>query len=707
MGFRRGTFIVIEGTDGSGKATQAKLLEDRLRAEGYPVATFDFPQYDQPSSYFVKQYLNGRYGTADQVGPYTASLFYALDRFEAGPQIRAALDEGKVVLANRFVGSNMAHQGTKFRNPDERRGYFIWNDNLEFEVLQLPRPDVSFVLRVPADIAWQLIGQKEQRSYTDKKRDLHEADQTHLERAVAVYDDLTQLFPKDFQRIDCVRGNNLLPIETIQELIWQKVKPMLPEPQTVKFEPVQATNVPLAPHIETAQAEPQPAASRPGMPISILVAAKMEHSAGDGPFSYHDYDQKDEQGRYKYFTPAHLPPDVQRVYQAKLDQIFSNYAQMITTLSNYLSEQEATPAAERASDWQRAVYTRACEVLHPVLPLAALTTPPAHVSEDRLAELWSDPLPEAQTLSAQLLAAMQLAERREAIAAATAYAAATRQGVAALAKQHLAGKYAAEPQPLQLATVWPRNEFDLLADMLYEHANLPLLALQTEVQTWSYNQKLDVFEAYIGARLTRHDVPGSALEKAQYGWDAVSDFATYRDVRHTCRVYAAAQQEPTPRYGFAVPKEVEDAGMSDLYEQCFDISLELHSLMQKAGHSDEAPYATLLGHRLRWKITYNAREAFRLHEQRRGHGNSGYQQLLTRMHEKIAEVHPLLAESMKFAGKGDDPQLARRAVDRLSLFTRQQAPAPHQIAEPVQPEAQLPQPADPKPQLPPAAPPAK
>ena len=147
----KGTFIVIEGTDGSGKGTQFQLLADRLAEAGYDVATFDFPQYDKPSSYFVREYLNGKYGTAEEVGPYTGSLFYALDRFEASNDIRAALAEGKVVLANRFVGSNMAHQGTKFQHAEERRGYFIWLDNLEFEIscqappLQNFRQDVTGV----------------------------------------------------------------------------------------------------------------------------------------------------------------------------------------------------------------------------------------------------------------------------------------------------------------------------------------------------------------------------------------------------------------------------------------------------------------------------------------------------------------------------------------------------------------------------------
>lgn len=240
---RNGLFIVIEGTDGSGKGTQFKLLKERLTKDGYDVASFDFPQYDQDSSYFVREYLNGKYGTAEEVGPYTGSLFYALDRYQAAPQIRQALEEGKVVIANRYTGSNMGHQGTKFASLEERKGYFIWLDNLEFELLGIPRPSASIVLRVPAETAQQLVGQKEARSYTNKTHDLHEADLSHLQRAVEVYDNICELFPRDFVKLDCVQGGKLQPIEVIHEQIWQSLQDILPPKtestgslQTVKVE---------------------------------------------------------------------------------------------------------------------------------------------------------------------------------------------------------------------------------------------------------------------------------------------------------------------------------------------------------------------------------------------------------------------------------------------------------------------------------------
>src|SRR5688572_20997615 len=129
-----GLFIALEGIDSSSQATQFELLSEALVKRGYDVATFYFPQYEKPSSHFVQEYLRGKYGTAKDVGPYTGSLFYALDRYQAAPAIRKALNEGKVVLASRFTGSSMAYQGTNFPHSEERRGYFIWLDNLEFQM---------------------------------------------------------------------------------------------------------------------------------------------------------------------------------------------------------------------------------------------------------------------------------------------------------------------------------------------------------------------------------------------------------------------------------------------------------------------------------------------------------------------------------------------------------------------------------------------
>jgi dTMP kinase len=212
-----GKFIVIEGTDGAGKGTHAKLLAEWLAEEGHAVETFDFPQYGQPSAYFVEQYLNGHYGDLFEIGPEKGSLFYALDRFAASFKIRAALERGVHVLSNRYVASNMGHQGAKIDDAEERAQYFRWNADLEFRILGIPRPDLNVVLHMPSAQAQKFVDQKAARSHLDgKKRDLHEADLSHLQKAERTYLELCQSFPQFFKLVECAAPDG--SIETIDEI---------------------------------------------------------------------------------------------------------------------------------------------------------------------------------------------------------------------------------------------------------------------------------------------------------------------------------------------------------------------------------------------------------------------------------------------------------------------------------------------------------
>lgn len=212
----KGIFIVIEGSDGSGKSTHFQLLWEYFKSQGREVATYKFPQYEKPSSYFSVAYLNGQYGDANELGAYKPSLFYALDRFDASYAIRADLEAGKIVLCDRFVGSNMAHQGQKLTDEKARHEYFDWIYNLEFNTLDIPQPDLNLVLLMPPEIAYKLTNQREKRAYTDKQQDIHEADLQHLERAVATYRELCQRFPKTFIGIECTAAKQLRSIKEIQ-----------------------------------------------------------------------------------------------------------------------------------------------------------------------------------------------------------------------------------------------------------------------------------------------------------------------------------------------------------------------------------------------------------------------------------------------------------------------------------------------------------
>jgi dTMP kinase len=221
----RGLFLVLEGGDGTGKGTQTELLNARLIDSGQEVEKFDFPQYGTPSAHFVERYLNGDYGPASKVGPYRASVFYALDRFEAGERIERSLAVGRTVLSNRYVASNLAHQGCQLPS-DKREAYFEWNTHFEYEILQVPKPALNIVLYIKPELAQELIDRKADREYTKgKKRDMLEADLDHLRNAAAVYEQLCLLFPEFYVRIDCMNDDGTIrAIEEVHELIWAVVE---------------------------------------------------------------------------------------------------------------------------------------------------------------------------------------------------------------------------------------------------------------------------------------------------------------------------------------------------------------------------------------------------------------------------------------------------------------------------------------------------
>ena len=183
-----GKFIVIEGTDGSGKATHLALAVEKLRGEGRAVEVMDFPQYGQKSAGAVEEYLNGKYGGVQEVSPYTDSLFYAVDRYDASFKIRAALNEDKIVLSNRYVLSNAAHQGSKIKNEKERALFLDWLHKTEYGILNLPRPDAILFLHVPAEIGYELVLQKSAREHLQgKKRDIHEQNLEYLKTVEQTY----------------------------------------------------------------------------------------------------------------------------------------------------------------------------------------------------------------------------------------------------------------------------------------------------------------------------------------------------------------------------------------------------------------------------------------------------------------------------------------------------------------------------------------
>ena len=221
-----GKLIVIDGTDGSGKTTQLNLLAERLKQEGFLVEIADFPQYNTKSAGPVEEYLSGKYGGPGEVTPYQASIFYAVDRFDANFKIKKWLQAGKIVLSNRYVSANMGHQGAKISNSLERKVFFNWLNNLEYKLFNISQPDLSLILHVPAAVSFELAKSRAREDWVGKTKDIHENDINHLRSAEEVYLEIAKTIP-GFTLIECAAGNNILAREEISELIWLQVRRLL------------------------------------------------------------------------------------------------------------------------------------------------------------------------------------------------------------------------------------------------------------------------------------------------------------------------------------------------------------------------------------------------------------------------------------------------------------------------------------------------
>lgn len=231
LGDKKGKLIVIDGTDGTGKATQLNLLKQRLEREGYKVATADFPQYGKNVfADSVGAYLRSEFGNAAQLNPYLSSFAYAGDRWKASGEIREALNKGQVVITNRYTSANMGHQGSKFDSSLEREAFLNWLRKVEFseDGFGIPKPDCTIILHLNPEMARRLVDMKSAREYIGGlKRDAHEADLVHQRRTAETFKEIAKS-DSSWRVIECAdfSGNVLTP-ETIHELVWNEVKAVL------------------------------------------------------------------------------------------------------------------------------------------------------------------------------------------------------------------------------------------------------------------------------------------------------------------------------------------------------------------------------------------------------------------------------------------------------------------------------------------------
>ncbi len=220
----KGKLIVIEGTDCSGKETQSNILIEKLQKEGKKIVKFSFPMYDSPTGkivggpYLGKSYIcDGWFSEgAASVAPKIAALYYAADRLYNIEKINKALEENDYVLLDRYTTSNMGHQASKVTSEEEKVEIINWLEKLEYELLNLPRPDITIFLHMPYEAAKPL------REKRKEKLDQHESDENHLKNAEKTYLLLADKY--NYSKIECANDDVARSIEDIAIDVYNTVK---------------------------------------------------------------------------------------------------------------------------------------------------------------------------------------------------------------------------------------------------------------------------------------------------------------------------------------------------------------------------------------------------------------------------------------------------------------------------------------------------
>lgn len=222
--------IVIDGGANVGKATQADMLMNRLLSEGYSVGKIDFPRYSQNSiGHFIRECLDGEEDRFAALDPKIVAMIYAADRFESKSLIEEWMSEGRIIIFDRYVSSNMMHQGAKVQDSDARDEFFSWVEHLEYDIFGLPRPDMTVFLDIPPEDSQKLLEYIEDIGVTVV--DPQEKDRLHQAKVSKCASYLANTH-NQWITVSCVTDGALRPREEIHEEVYAAVKSKIPAVET-------------------------------------------------------------------------------------------------------------------------------------------------------------------------------------------------------------------------------------------------------------------------------------------------------------------------------------------------------------------------------------------------------------------------------------------------------------------------------------------
>jgi dTMP kinase len=218
---KKAQLIIIDGGDNAGKATQVDLLMRRLVSQGQSVSKMDFPQYQQNTfGHLLRDSLDGKHGDFMSLDPKIASTLYAADRFESKKELLRWIEEGRIIIFDRYVSANMLHQGAKIDNADEREEFLQWLDHVEHEIFGMPRPDLTIYLSVPPEKSAALLEYAVGNG--TKAADVAESDRDHQTKVAACAAYLSNSRDQ-WVTVACMQGDEMRTREDIHEEVYNIV----------------------------------------------------------------------------------------------------------------------------------------------------------------------------------------------------------------------------------------------------------------------------------------------------------------------------------------------------------------------------------------------------------------------------------------------------------------------------------------------------
>jgi len=393
------------------------------------------------------------------------------------------------------------------------------------------------------------------------------------------------------------------------------------------------------------------------------LAAYLEQSTRYIPF-----DDKMSNGNYRYYRDQDLGPE----FAAVMDQLFSTYSRLIPVLNSWAAEEWPRRADQPERAWETSIKAKSLDLLRGLLPAATLSHVGIFASgqayEMLVMRLMASPLPEARAYGQMILEALQTVipsflsrvERPDRGGEWINYF--ERRRLQTEEQVHRFGLDARTDQDrgpsVELIDV-RGDEAELLASCLYEQAGLPQKQINAAIAGMDAEERRRLLAAVVGDRKNRRHRPGRGFEVLSYRFEIVSDYGAFRDLqRH--RMLTCEWQALTPDLGADIPEEIQAAGAGDDYRRALEISHGEYERLWSQGQAELAPYALCLGYRIRYLMDMNAREAMQLIELRSGdQGHPTYRAVAQQMHERIAEVHPAVADTMTYVDHSKEPRLER------------------------------------------------